>query len=172
MSKKKSPEYRQNFKEWVEGRKEPTRNVKEPVYLEADIPRSSAKKMKIGAVVFVAVLAFGVAFWFLGDNAADQNQVSDGEESGSEQLKLAIPPDTGHESSADESSVESTIVIKETETGWLNVRSGPSVANAVLSKVLPGETFLFTDKEGEWYKIQLSDEREGWVYGFYVNEIE
>lgn len=56
-----------------------------------------------------------------------------------------------------------TIKITDTPTGWLNVRSGPGTSFAPVGKVNPGEAYPLLAEEGEWYRIQLSQGKEGWV---------
>ncbi len=60
------------------------------------------------------------------------------------------------------------VVIKETPTGWLNVRNGASRDGEVISKVYPGEEYKYIKEKNGWYLILLSDEIEGWVFGDYV----
>ncbi|GIW68077.1 MAG: hypothetical protein KatS3mg099_025 [Candidatus Parcubacteria bacterium] len=61
--------------------------------------------------------------------------------------------------------------ITETETGWLNVREGPSTTYRRLRQVLPGETYPFTEVRDGWYRIELGDGEYGWVSGTYVEEL-
>ena len=51
---------------------------------------------------------------------------------------------------------------------WLNVRSSNSASSAVVTKVLPGQEFIFTDFKNGWYKIQKDGKDFGWVFGKYV----
>jgi len=55
------------------------------------------------------------------------------------------------------------VVIKETETGWLNVREGPGTNYAILIKIYPGESYPLLAEVNNWYKIELTDEKEGWI---------
>lgn len=61
--------------------------------------------------------------------------------------------------------------ITETETGWLNVREGPSTTYRRLRQVLPGETYPFTEVRDGWYRIELGEGEYGWVSGTYVKEL-
>ncbi len=54
---------------------------------------------------------------------------------------------------------------------FLNVRAGPSTSEDLVTKVYPGEAFEYTTVENNWYKIELEDGTEGWVFGEYVTEI-
>lgn len=63
------------------------------------------------------------------------------------------------------------VEIQNTPTGWLKVRSEPTAVNDnnVITKVNPGETYTFIEaNESGWYKITLTDGKEGWVSGQYA----
>lgn len=61
-----------------------------------------------------------------------------------------------------------TVKILDTPTGFLNVRSEPSVSGDKVTEVDPGDTYEYTEEQEDWYKIVLKDGTEGWVYGDYV----
>jgi len=56
-----------------------------------------------------------------------------------------------------------TLSILETSTGFLNVRSGPSLTGDVLTEVEPEEVYKYIAYENGWYEIVVSDELSGWV---------
>lgn len=58
--------------------------------------------------------------------------------------------------------------ISETPTGWLNVRGGPGSTNAVITKVLPGESYPILGSEGAWTHLDLGARGEGWVSSVYL----
>lgn len=62
------------------------------------------------------------------------------------------------------------VEIKETPTGFLNVRDGPSTYAELIGTVYPGEKYLFLEESEGWYKIKLRDGSEGWVYAKYVGK--
>lgn len=65
------------------------------------------------------------------------------------------------------------IKVKETPTGWLRVRMGPSTDATEAAKVKPGEMFSYLGEEKSgWYKIEYEKEKEGWVSGVYVDLVE
>ena len=66
------------------------------------------------------------------------------------------------------SPVQSIVKIKNTPTGYLNVRIQPSLDNSIISKVYPGETYAYTTTQNGWYLIQLKSKHYGWVDGEYV----
>ncbi len=56
-----------------------------------------------------------------------------------------------------------SIVILTTPTGFLRVRSDPSLTASETAQVKPGDTFPFVDEQNGWYEIQLPDKTNGWV---------
>lgn len=64
------------------------------------------------------------------------------------------------------------VKIKDTPTGWLNVRSEPSTAGkdeTVLGKIYPDEVFKFIEvNETGWYKIEYKKGKQGWISGTYA----
>ena len=63
------------------------------------------------------------------------------------------------------------IKIKDTPTGWLRVRSEPSVNASESAKVNPGESYDLVDEQPNWYKILFNDEQEGWVAAQYSEKV-
>ena len=61
--------------------------------------------------------------------------------------------------------------IKETPTGWLRVRSEPSVNASESAKVNPGESYALIEEQPNWYKILFNDEQEGWVAAQYSEKV-
>lgn len=61
-------------------------------------------------------------------------------------------------------------IVKDTEVGYLNVRSGAGTDFNVLTKVKPGETYELLENQDEWSKIKVSDEIEGWVASKYLQQ--
>lgn len=59
-------------------------------------------------------------------------------------------------------------VIKETGTGWLNLRTVPGLNGEVIQKVNVGETFAVVEEQVGWVKIKVSDTVSGWVSSTYV----
>lgn len=70
-------------------------------------------------------------------------------------------------------SVSATKVkILETPTGWLRVRVEPSVSATEAAKVKPGEEYPLLEENKDWLKIQLPDNKEGWVSVQYTQKVE
>ncbi len=59
------------------------------------------------------------------------------------------------------------VIIKETGTGWLRVRSTPG--GSEIGRVNPGEEFYLLDKKDGWVLIELSDGQKGWVSSKYAS---
>jgi N-acetylmuramoyl-L-alanine amidase len=49
-----------------------------------------------------------------------------------------------------------------------NIRSGPSTNSSIIMRANEGETFKVLSKEGDWYKIQLPQQKTGYVAGWVV----
>lgn len=64
------------------------------------------------------------------------------------------------------------LTIKNTPTGYLNVRDKASTAGKQLTQVHPGETYSYSNQQNGWYFIKVSDNLEGWVLGDYVTLIK
>ncbi len=60
-------------------------------------------------------------------------------------------------------AVESTVDI-------LNVRSGPSQSFAVIDQISPGKLYPIVSEEGNWVKIRINQDREGWVAGWLIKK--
>lgn len=63
------------------------------------------------------------------------------------------------------------VKIKDTPTGWLRVRSEPSVGASESAKVNPGESYALIEEIPNWYKILFNDEQEGWVAAQYSEKV-
>lgn len=74
------------------------------------------------------------------------------------------------ESTTKDTSLETTIVIKETPTGFLRVRSEPSLTASEEAQVKPKDTFTLLDEESGWYKIEYEKGKEGWVSAQYTEK--
>lgn len=61
------------------------------------------------------------------------------------------------------------ITILPTETGYLNVRTGPSLASQVVTRLLPGKSYAILGRQSEWVHIRIDDATDGWVIQRYVS---
>lgn len=62
------------------------------------------------------------------------------------------------------------VEIKNTPTGYLNVRSQPSLSSPIIAKVRPGEAYSYTATNNGWYKISLQPKGSGWIDGEYTDD--
>lgn len=67
---------------------------------------------------------------------------------------------------------QTKVTIASTPTGFLNVRSTPSLSGAVVSQVHPGESYVLVSEQNGWTQIKLADGSEGWVSSEYVTKQE
>lgn len=59
----------------------------------------------------------------------------------------------------------------ESTVDILNVRSGPSTNYKIIDKISTGRSYPLLEASGEWSKIQLADDRSGWVATQYTKTI-
>lgn len=62
------------------------------------------------------------------------------------------------------------IKIKDTPTGWLNVRDGPGLSYAQVKRINPGEIYELLDEKFGWYQIQLDEKTTGWITSVYASK--
>lgn len=65
--------------------------------------------------------------------------------------------------------IAAKILILDTPTGFLRVRSTSSVGAAEVGRVNPGETYELLEEQTGWYKIKLP-EAEGWISTQYAQK--
>lgn len=80
--------------------------------------------------------------------------------------------DEGEEGVTEEEMARPYVEIKDTPTGWLRVRMGPTTVATEAAKVNPGKTFPLLDEESGWYKIEYEKGKEGWISGRYAEKYE
>jgi hypothetical protein len=64
------------------------------------------------------------------------------------------------------------VVVKDTPTGFLRVRTEPSTSATEAARVNPGEKYTYFDSENGWYQIKYDGTNSGWVSGQYVDTVE
>ncbi|OGK25130.1 hypothetical protein A3A46_02310 [Candidatus Roizmanbacteria bacterium RIFCSPLOWO2_01_FULL_37_13] len=74
------------------------------------------------------------------------------------------------EATASAKTGKTTIVIKDTPTGFLRVREEPAVTASEEAQVKPGDTFDLLDEKSGWYKIEYEIGKDGWVYSQYADK--
>ncbi|NTU74230.1 PEGA domain-containing protein, partial [Candidatus Roizmanbacteria bacterium] len=80
-------------------------------------------------------------------------------------------PDQTAQTSSPSAQVKtsSSVLIKETPTGWLRVRAEPSVDASESAKVNPGEKYSLLEEKTGWYHIQLKG-MDGWISSQYAEK--
>lgn len=64
----------------------------------------------------------------------------------------------------------SKILILNTPTGFLRVRSQASLGGSEIAQVKPGETYSLLEEKNSWFKIKLTDGKEGWISASYAQK--
>lgn len=59
-------------------------------------------------------------------------------------------------------------VIKKTEIGWLNVRSGPDTTFPVVKKALSGDKYEIIEENEKWVRIMITANKSGWASKEYI----
>lgn len=62
------------------------------------------------------------------------------------------------------------VLILDTPTGFLRVRSSSSASTSEVGRVTPGETYDILEEDAGWYKIKLTDGTEGWISSQYAQK--
>ncbi|MCX7996311.1 MAG: PEGA domain-containing protein [Patescibacteria group bacterium] len=60
------------------------------------------------------------------------------------------------------------VTIQNTPTGFLRVRSEPTVNSIEIAKVSPNETYVLVEETDGWFKIRLESGSEGWISSDYA----
>lgn len=76
----------------------------------------------------------------------------------------------GQDTPPNPTPTEEKVTILTTPVGFLRVRNGPGVNFLEVDQIKPGEEFkLLTETDG-WYKILLSEGKEGWIASDYAEK--
>ena len=80
--------------------------------------------------------------------------------------------ETNNTVSSDKNNNSSTgnVIILETGTGWLRVRSGAGLGFDEVAKVDVGKKYKLIEDKGDWVKIQVDDVLSGWVSSTYIDK--
>lgn len=70
--------------------------------------------------------------------------------------------------SASASASTGKIVILDTPTGYLRVRKSNSVGSLQVGTLRPGDKLELLEEKEDWYRIKLSDGKDGWVSATYA----
>lgn len=64
------------------------------------------------------------------------------------------------------------VEVLDTPTGWLRVRSEPSINASEAARVKPKDKFELLEEQNGWYKINYEKDREGWISSQYAKKVE
>lgn len=62
------------------------------------------------------------------------------------------------------------VLILQTPTGFLRVRSDPSIAASEIAQVKPGESYTLLNEKDGWYEIKLNNKTNGWISSQYAKK--
>jgi len=85
-------------------------------------------------------------------------------------IKADITKDENKTSSPSASSLTPKVVILDTPTGFLRVRSSDSVSADQIATVNPGDKLDLVSEKEEWFEIRLTDGRLGWISASYARK--
>jgi len=143
--------------------------VSSPGYVEKSIKAKTIEGYKLTATVQLAQTP----------ETPEEEKEEEEEATPAADLKEEIEEETKPAKKTATSSAETEdelprpyVRIKDTPTGWLNVRSEPSTAKkeeTIITKVDPGEAFPFIEANSTgWYKIEYKDGDQGWISAKYA----
>lgn len=66
---------------------------------------------------------------------------------------------------------KNSLLIKETETGWLRVRQEANNNSPEIGRVKPKEKYEILSENKDWYQIQFEASASGWISAKYVEKI-
>lgn len=85
-------------------------------------------------------------------------------------ISLGVIPMSSPSAEQQPTTIIDKVVILDTPTGFLRVRSASSTASLEIGRVSPGETYeLITEGDG-WFEIKLEDGKTGWISSQYAEK--
>jgi len=79
--------------------------------------------------------------------------------------KFITPTEEKEATKSGKTEEKKFVVIKETPTGWLRVRTDPSLGASESAKIKVGEKYEFLEEKEGWYKIKFNGNKDGLVEG-------
>ncbi len=67
-------------------------------------------------------------------------------------------------------SSDPQVIILETPTGFLRVRTEPDLSGSESARVNPGDRLLLLNEQDGWYQIQLPNGQTGWISASYAKK--
>lgn len=62
------------------------------------------------------------------------------------------------------------VIVKQTPTGYLRVRDKPTLNGKEITRIKPGDKLVLLEEAGEWDRVRLPDNTEGYVSSVYVEK--
>ncbi len=144
--------------------------------------RSGATALLNGVIGFIIFSLIGWGFYAIYQNwfSAEEKQDIQLEESSFIEMNLTTPtPEAESVKEEEETEIEAspaakkpTVTVKETETGYLNLRGGAGIIHDIITTISPGDTLELLDENKEWYELQIDENTTGWVSSRYVTKDE
>lgn len=89
-----------------------------------------------------------------------------GTEDNSQESTLTLSPIPTNSPSTEN---KEDIIILDTPTGFLRVRSEASITSKEIARIKPGEKFELVEEQVGWYQIKLSEGSNGWISSQYAS---
>ncbi len=141
--------------------------ISSPGFVEKTIKAKTIKGYKLIASIQLAKM--------FEEEEEEEEEASPSAEIEEEEVSSSPSPRSSPrtETSTEDDEMERPYVkIKETGTGWLNVRTEPSTAGkeeTIITKIYPGEVYRFIESNSSgWYKIEHEEGESGWISGKYA----
>lgn len=83
---------------------------------------------------------------------------------------LGVSPSLKNGESSEEEVKVSQILILQTPTGFLRVRSDATTSAPEIGRARPGEKYDLIDEANGWYKIKFKEDQEGWISSQYAQK--
>lgn len=99
----------------------------------------------------------------------DEKNASESAAAASSEAILSIPSKTSP-TPASKVVGKTYIIISDTPTGFLRVRSEPSIGASESAQVNPKSRFEVIEEKTGWYKIMYEKDKYGWVYSQYAEK--
>lgn len=74
----------------------------------------------------------------------------------------------GSAMAADENSAAGQVTVR---SGWLNVRSGPSIGSAAVSRLSQGSYVTLISRSGDWWKVEYAKGSYGYCHADYIQKV-
>lgn len=81
---------------------------------------------------------------------------------------LSKPSVASAPASVTATSAPASVLILNTELGFLKVRESGSINSAEIARVKPGESYELMAEESNWFKIKFANDESGWISAQYA----